>query len=60
MQNSNMKLAYAMKDESGVIERVVKNANSNTSSVYSFVENNDSKKNTGWRSRVVCPQCLRE
>ena len=45
MQNSNMKLAYAMKDESGVIERVVKNANSNTSSVYSFVENNDSKKN---------------
>ena len=43
MQNSNM--AYAMKDESGVIERVVKNANSNTSSVYSFVENNDSKKN---------------
>ncbi len=45
MQNSNMKLAYAMKDESGVIERVVKNANSDTSSVYSFVENNDSKKN---------------
>lgn len=45
MQNSNMKLAYAMKDESGVIERVVKNANSNTSSVYSFVENNYSKKN---------------
>lgn len=45
MQNSNIKLAYAMKDESGVIERVVKNANSNTSSVYSFVENNDSKKN---------------
>ena len=46
MQNSNMKLAYAMKDESGVIERVVKNANSNTSSVYSFVENNDSKNCT--------------
>lgn len=41
LENSNVKVAYAMKDDSDVIEKLAKSVNS-TSSVYSFVENNYS------------------
>ena len=41
MQNSNVKVAYAMKDNSDVMERLAKSVN-HSSSVYSYVENNYS------------------
>ena len=41
MQNSNVKVAYAMKDNSDAIEKLAKSVN-HSSSVYSYVENNYS------------------
>lgn len=41
MQNSNVKVKYAMKDNSDVMERLAKSVN-HSSSVYSYVENNYS------------------
>lgn len=45
LQKSNVKVAYAMQDNSSVVEKLVKSVNRDTSSVYSFVENNYSKQN---------------
>ena len=45
MQNANVKTAYVLRDDSTVMEKLVKNANSDTSSVYSFVEYQYSKQN---------------
>lgn len=44
LQNSNVKVAYAMRDNSDVMEKLAKSVN-HTSSVYSFVENHYSKQN---------------
>lgn len=41
MQRSNVKVSYAMKDNSDAMERLAKSVN-NSSSVYSYVENNYS------------------
>lgn len=41
MQNSNIKVAYAMKDNSDAMEKLAKSIN-HSSSVYSYVENNYS------------------
>lgn len=45
LQNSNVKVSYVMHDDSGVVERLVKNVNRDTSNVYRFVENKYSKQN---------------